>query len=183
MEKNKNIDIYVWLNHFAIYLKHNIVNQLHFNWKKMLFSDQGWIGLDFVNPCPPGSPCSAHSSPWKGAQIQVPWTPPLPLAGTSPPVVCPGRRGMCVLCIASIAHNPPAPPPPASLIHSCVLYLHELVYFSFHACTWLWSGITFLYALDKKQWEEKIGNCLRINGHWLYQPLSAASSGQCRPGQ
>lgn len=57
----------------------------------MLFRDQGWIGLDFVNPCPPGSPCSAHSSLWKGAQIQVPWTPA--------PRPCPLLRHLIQLCV------------------------------------------------------------------------------------
>ena len=154
--------------------------------KKMLFSDQGWIGLDFVNPCPPGSPCSAHSSLWKGTQIQVPWTPapaPAPCWDTSSS--CVSREKRNVRSVHS-KHCPQSLPHHHLLLLWFILasfYLHELVYVSFHACTWLWSGVTFLCALDKKQWEEKIGNCLRINGHWLYQLLSAASSGQCRPGE
>ena len=188
MEKNKNIDICVRLNHFAVYLKHNIVNQLHFNLKKKkkLLSDQGCIGLDFVNPCPPDHPAVFILAPGRGHRYRSPGHPPptAPCWDTSSSCVSREKRNVCSV---HSKRCPQIPPPNLLLLWFTLasFYLHELVYFSFCACMWLWSGVTFLYALDKKQWEEKIGNCLRINGHWLYQPLSAAcsGSGQCRPGE
>ena len=124
MEKNKNIDICVWLNHFAVYLKHNIVNQLHFNLKKKkkLLSDQGCIGLDFVNPCPPDHPAVFILAPGRGHRYRSPGHPPptAPCWDTSSSCVSREKRNVCSVHSKRCPQIPP-PQPPASLIYSCIL--------------------------------------------------------------
>lgn len=129
-----------------------------------------------MNPCPPGSPCSGvHSSPLEGGTDAGPLASPC--WDTSSTCASREEKGTGIQWVASIAHRPPFSCFCDSLIRIlftlAFFYPPELVYSSFTPVRDYGQALHF-YALSKKQWEEKIGNCLRINGHWLYWPLSAA---------